>query len=130
MVYHLDVHFKMHADHRSAFLFLFCSLSDWMVKNGVEFRIFIISANPRSFDVMQKEKWNCQVPGAFYACSNHFFYPLHLSPLIPLSIHKSHAKTRYIRKSINHKMFVNTKRANTIHKCHLHYTLTSFRSKR
>lgn len=50
-------------------------------------------------------------------------FPLHLSPLIPLSIHKSHAKTRYIRKCINHKMFAYTNGANTFCKyARLHCT--------
>lgn len=51
-------------------------------------------------------------------------FALHLSPLIPLSIHKSQAKTRFIRKCINHKMFAYTKEATTFPKCPVYIALT------
>lgn len=85
-------------------------------------------SNPHSFACSAK---NCQVPSTFNACSNFFLrfvIPLHLSPLIPLSIHKSHAKTRCIRKAINHKMFCIQKRRLRFVNANFHNTLT-FKSK-
>lgn len=61
----------------------------------------------------------CLLALVLYFSSAYFYvsiHRVHLSPLILWSIHKSHAKThvpiyKYIRKCINHGMFVHTKEA-------------------